>query len=156
GLDYRLTLIGTCRDDGTWEGRVRFEPHRAKALITPVESTQPNERLLVDWACGLGIAYFDGAFRRASGKPGTPPPPAYRTAPASNDVNISDVERCIIERLSGAGTVDRQALFAAIPEFWNADVQRGIDQLERKRQIIRFTDRGSVWIALSRVADTGT
>jgi len=154
GLDYRLTLVGTCRDDGTWEGRIRFDPLDGSPILTPVESTQPNERLLIDWVSGLGSAFYDGAFRRASGDRSVAVPPAMKNAPASNDVDVSDVERQIIARLTGAGTVNRQTLMETIPQFSNADVQRGIDQLERKRQIVRFTDRGSVWIALSGIGDT--
>ena len=72
--------------------------------------------------------------------------------PSSNDVEISDVERRILERLSG--TTDRQVLFDMIPEFSNADVERAIKTLEWKRRIIRFTDRGSVWVAPSSLGNT--
>jgi len=79
---------------------------------------------------------------------------ATRSAPPSTDVEIADVERRILERLTGKDAVDRQVFFETIPEFSNADVERGIKSLEHKRKIVRFTDRGSVWIAPSRVGDT--
>ena len=152
GLEYQLVLIGDCREDGTWEGRIRFVPPNGQAVTTPVESTQPNERLLQDWARGLGTTYYDGAFRRASFP--RVEPPARKAAPASTDVEIASVERHVLQRLSGNGAIDRQVLFDMIPEYSNADVERAIKALEGKRRIIRFTDRGSVWITESRVGDT--
>jgi hypothetical protein len=151
GLDYQMFLIGECRDDGTWEGRIRFVPSDGEAVTTPIESTQPNERLLLDWARGLGSSFYDGAFRRA-GEPRSAPP-ARKGAPNSTDVEISDVERRVLALLNRRGTVNRQVLFETIPEFSNADVERAIKSLEGNRTIIRFTDRGSVWVAPSTAGD---
>jgi hypothetical protein len=63
GDDYRVTLLGRCRPDGIWEGRVSFKPVGGGGVVlkTPVESTQPNEQELVRWAEGLGSAFFEGA-----------------------------------------------------------------------------------------------
>ena len=152
GVDYRLLLIGECREDGTWEGRIRFAPLSGEPFTTLVESTQPSERLLIDWTRGLGSSFYDGAFQRASRK--SIQPPARKATPASMDVEISDVERRILERLSGNSTIDRQLLFESIPEFSNADVERAIKSLDSKRRVIRFTDRGSVWVTASQTGDT--
>jgi len=156
GGQYSVTLLGRSRADGMWEGRIRFEPLSGggAALITPVESTQPSERLLIHWTEGLGDAFYEGAFERAvaSLEP-IVPVTAVASAPESTRVDLSQVEVRVLDSLrsNGAPTLNRQYIFERMRGFSNSDVERALEDLERRRKIVRFTDRGFVWIALSRL-----
>lgn len=155
GQDYGVTLLGRCRSDGIWEARLRFRPIAGGGvmLTTPVESTQPNERDLISWAEGQGNAFYEGAFSRAvasverKSQRRVPKSPTTRVDPAEVQKRVLD---CF--RIYGASTLNRQVFFDCIDDLSNADILRAIEALERTRQVVRFTDRGAVWIALSKSA----
>jgi hypothetical protein len=159
GDAYRVTLLGRCRPDGVWEGRIQFEPGGGGGVIltTPVESTQPSERLLLQWATGLGDAFFEGAFERALASVDQKKqrlPVKGRTTDSAN-VDPIAVERRVLECFVklGAWTLNREAFFEQIDDYSNADVQRAIESLEREGKVARFTDRGSAWVALQTEAN---
>ena len=67
GREYRVTIEGSPRDDGTWAGRVSFTGPDG-ALVTEQETSQPNREALEYWASGLEPVYFEGAFARATSR----------------------------------------------------------------------------------------
>ena len=155
GDAYRVSLLGRCRPDGIWEARIQFEPGGGGGVVltTPVESTQTSERALIQWASGLGDAYFDGAFQRAlaSVDQKKQRSPVKATTADSANVDPVAVERRVLECFvkSAAWTLNREAFFEQIDDYSNADVQRAIESLEREGKVARFTDRGSAWVALT-------
>ncbi len=64
GRDFRVSVEGVERPDGTWAGRVAF---RGGAVVkfTDQETSQPNREALAYWATGLEPVYLEGAFARA-------------------------------------------------------------------------------------------
>jgi hypothetical protein len=65
---YRAEIWGDQRQDGRWEGWLRFIPPDGRGILsTSRETTQPNRRALVYWATGLEPTYLEGAFERAGG-----------------------------------------------------------------------------------------
>ena len=151
-----MTLLGRCRPDGIWEARLRFQPIAGGGvkLTTPVESTQPNERALIRWAEGLGSAFYEGAFSRALASIDRIPQPRRAKPPATTRTNTAEVQKRVLEcfRKHEASTLNREVFFDGIDDFSNADVIRAIEALERDQKVIRFTDRGSVWVALAEGA----
>jgi len=159
GDAYRVSLLCRCRPDGVWEGRIQFESGGGGGVVmtTPVESTQPSERLLLQWATGLGDAFFEGAFERALASVDQKKqrrPVKGRTTDSAN-VDPIAVERRVLECFVklGAWTLNREAFFEQIDDYSNADVQRAIESLEREGKVARFTDRGSAWVALQTEAN---
>ena len=158
GDTYRVTLLGHCRPDGTWEARIQFEPGGSGGVVltTQVESTQPSERLLLQWATGLGDAFFEGAFERALASVDQKKPRRPDKTPTADSANVDPVavERRVLECFVklGAWTLNREAFFEQIDDYSNADVQRAIESLEREGTVARFTDRGSAWVALQNQA----
>jgi hypothetical protein len=158
GDAYRVSLLGRCRPDGVWEGRIQFEPGGGGGVVmtTPVESTQPNEGSLLQWASGLGVAFFEGAFDRALASVDQKKQrrPVKAVTADSANVDAGAVERKVLECFarSRARTLNREAFFDLIDDFSNADVQRAIESLEREGRIARFTDRGSAWVTLKETA----
>ena len=155
GAEYDVTLLGRCRADGMWEGRIRFQPKSGEhvTLNTPVESTQPSERLLIRWAEGLSATYYEGAFRRAIASAERKPlRKITKNAGSTTRIDPARVEKRVLDCFGtfGASTLNRQAVLDAIDEYAHADVIRAIESLERKRKVVRFTDRGSLWVALAR------
>jgi len=64
--EYSARVVGRLADDGMWEGWLEFVPRAGrKALISPVESRQPERDHLEYWASGLSVVYAEGALRRA-------------------------------------------------------------------------------------------
>lgn len=83
GRTYRAHVMGTERENGSWEARIVFDPVAGTGpeLSTDRETTQPNRTDLEYWASGLEPAYIEGALARAlraAGKQaaGTAPEPA--------------------------------------------------------------------------------
>lgn len=81
GVTYRAHVVGTERENGSWEARIVFEPvdEAGPELSTDRETTQPNRTDLEYWASGLEPAYIEGALARAvrvaeKTRTGTPPP----------------------------------------------------------------------------------
>jgi hypothetical protein len=65
---YRAEIWGDQRQDGRWEGWLRFIPPDGRGILsTGRETTQPNRNALVYWATGLEPIYLEGAFERAGG-----------------------------------------------------------------------------------------
>src|SRR5881392_3010136 len=64
---YRASAIGRVRSDGMWEGWIEFvDLAEDERLKTGIETMQSNERAFRYWAAGVGPAYLEGAFTRAS------------------------------------------------------------------------------------------
>ena len=69
GVVYRVEAWGGQRDDGHFEGWLRFVPPDGRDILaTGRETTQPNRGALVYWATGLEPVYLEGAFERAAGR----------------------------------------------------------------------------------------
>jgi hypothetical protein len=64
GREYRVTVEGTARDDGTWVGRIVFRDGKT-SRTTEQETSQPDRGAVEYWATGLEPVYLDGAFTRA-------------------------------------------------------------------------------------------
>jgi len=66
GVEYYVSVAGSRRADGEWEGWLEFVPlDDSDALITPTETTQTNRIALQHWAAVLTDTYVQGAFARA-------------------------------------------------------------------------------------------
>ena len=67
GTLYVPSVLGTERDDGTWEAWIEFRPADGvgATLVTDRETTQPNRAAVEYWASGLEPVYYEGAFNRA-------------------------------------------------------------------------------------------
>jgi hypothetical protein len=64
--EYHARVVGRLADDGMWEGWLEFIPRASRsALISPVESRQPEREHLEYWASGLSVVYAEGALLRA-------------------------------------------------------------------------------------------
>lgn len=66
--EYHARVVGRLAKDGMWEGWLEFVPldaPDADALISAVESRQPEREHLKYWASGLSVVYAEGALRRA-------------------------------------------------------------------------------------------
>ena len=63
--NYRVTVEGLERPDGTWAGRLLFS-NGADVRRTSQETSQPNRDALAYWATGLEEVYLEGAFARAA------------------------------------------------------------------------------------------
>jgi hypothetical protein len=68
GVAYVPRTYAAQQSDGTWEAWLEFDPvdPRASVLRTDRETSQASRQALETWASGLEIAYFEGAFARAS------------------------------------------------------------------------------------------
>jgi hypothetical protein len=67
GVVYRAEAWGDERDDGLFEGWLRFIPPNGWGILfTGRETTQPSRGALVYWATGLEPVYLEGAFERAT------------------------------------------------------------------------------------------
>ena len=85
--EYQARVVGRLASDGMWEGWFEFIPAggRAEALISTVESRQPERQHLAYWASGLTVVYAEGALQRAR-RPVTVRTPIV-------DVPVSDAPR---------------------------------------------------------------
>jgi len=63
--NYRITVEGLERRDGTWAGRIIFVSG-AEVRRTGQETSQPNREALAYWATGLEEVYLEGALERAA------------------------------------------------------------------------------------------
>ena len=66
--EYHARVVGRPANDGMWEGWLEFVPldsRSAGALISGVESRQPERKHLEYWASGLSVVYAEGALQRA-------------------------------------------------------------------------------------------
>jgi hypothetical protein len=66
--EYHARVIGRLAHDGMWEGWLEFVPlddRSTDALISPLESRQPEREHLEYWASGLSVVYAEGALHRA-------------------------------------------------------------------------------------------
>jgi hypothetical protein len=66
--EYQARVVGRLADDRMWEGWFEFIPVGGgpqDALISAVESRQPERHDLVYWASGLTVVYAEGALQRA-------------------------------------------------------------------------------------------
>jgi len=65
---YQARVVGRLADDRMWEGWFEFIPvggTAADAVISTVESRQPEREHLAYWASGLSAVYAEGALQRA-------------------------------------------------------------------------------------------
>lgn len=66
GREFYVSVVGTPRIDGEWEGWLEYVPlDESDVLVTPVETTQSNRATLERWAAALTDTYVQGAFQRA-------------------------------------------------------------------------------------------
>jgi hypothetical protein len=66
GANYRVSVYGVERKDGTWSGWLQFRDTKTGVTTkTGQETSQPNRDALVYWATGVEDVYLDGAVRRA-------------------------------------------------------------------------------------------
>jgi hypothetical protein len=66
--EYHARVVGRMANDGMWEGWLEFVPlegRKADALVSAVESRQPEHEHLEYWASGLSVVYAEGALQRA-------------------------------------------------------------------------------------------
>ena len=66
--EYHARVVGRLAKDHMWEGWLEFVPldePSADALISAVESRQPEREHLEYWASGLSVVYAEGALQRA-------------------------------------------------------------------------------------------
>jgi len=64
--EYRVSVLGVERADGTWVGWIEFaRGDSASSLRTAQETSQPNRDALAYWASGLEDVYLEGALARA-------------------------------------------------------------------------------------------
>jgi len=66
--EYHARVVGRLAKDGMWEGWLEFVPLEGRnddALISAVESRQPERKHLDYWASGLSVVYAEGALQRA-------------------------------------------------------------------------------------------
>lgn len=65
-VEYRARVVGRHADDGMWEGWFEFIPAGGQtAVVSAVESRQPEREHLEYWATGLSLVYAEGALARA-------------------------------------------------------------------------------------------
>lgn len=63
---YSVRSVGRRAADGMWEGWLEFVPlEGGRALVSGVETRQPEREHLVYWATGLTPVYLEGALERA-------------------------------------------------------------------------------------------
>jgi hypothetical protein len=64
---YHARVVGRAASDGMWEGWLEFVPldGDGPAVVSPVESRQPEHTHLAYWATGLTVIYAEGALQRA-------------------------------------------------------------------------------------------
>lgn len=65
-------------------------------------------------------------------------------------VDRAEVQRRVLDCFQDAAVLNREALFNRITGVASSDVERAVETLERERRAVRFTDRGCVWVALSK------
>ena len=66
---YRAQAIGRVRTDGRWQGWIEFvDLAEGERLRTDIETMQSNEHAFRYWAAGVGPAYLEGAFSRATSR----------------------------------------------------------------------------------------
>ena len=65
--NYAARAVGRHADDGMWEGWLEFVPidGDGEAIVSSVESRQPEHEHLVYWATGLTPVFLEGALARA-------------------------------------------------------------------------------------------
>jgi hypothetical protein len=65
--EYQARVVGRLATDGMWEGWFEFIPltGQAEAMLSTVESRQPQREHLAYWASGLTVVYAEGALQRA-------------------------------------------------------------------------------------------
>ncbi len=66
--EYHARVVGRMANDGMWEGWFEFVPLEGRspdALVSAVESRQPEHEHLEYWASGLSVVYAEGALQRA-------------------------------------------------------------------------------------------
>ena len=63
---YQARVVGRHAPDGMWEGWFEFIPKDgSEAVVSAVESRQPERDHLLYWASGLTAVYAEGALQRA-------------------------------------------------------------------------------------------
>ena len=66
---YRASATARIRSNGMCEGWIEFVDLAGnERLRTDIETVQSNERAFRYWAAGVGPAYLEGAFRRATSR----------------------------------------------------------------------------------------
>ena len=122
-------------------------------LLTATETTQSSARAVMDWAAGLGIAFFEGAFERAyravakQAKPETEDHPRRLDGPLDPSDRAGRIEAIALEimtlfRARGASRIRTDELFNRTTHA-NADLVRAFELLEKQwRFVVRRTIGG--------------
>jgi hypothetical protein len=77
GRSYRPRACGRRIEDGRWEGWIEFVPADNRPVLrTSRETVQPDREALLYWATGLGVAFLEGALKRALEPPPAVPVPS--------------------------------------------------------------------------------
>ena len=97
--EYHARVVGRLADDGMWEGWLEFVPLAGgKALISAVESRQPEREHLEYWASGLSVVYAEGALMR------TRKPTTIRTQVIETPASDAPAPRLLVTSPRFAGT----------------------------------------------------
>jgi hypothetical protein len=97
--EYHARVVGRLADDGMWEGWLEFVPLAGgRALISAVESRQPEREHLEYWASGLSVVYAEGALER------TRRPTTVRTHVIETPASESPAPRSVPTSSRVAGT----------------------------------------------------
>ncbi len=161
GAAYHVTVHAKPRPDGRWAGLLEFRPQDGTgSLMTGVETTQSSARAVFHWAAGLGVAFLEGAFERATRRaagatPGATPEPVKRLDgpldPADHGARIEAIahEILVLFRTRGADTIRTDELFNRTTHA-NADLVRAFELMEKQwRFIARRTVAGSDQLELT-------
>lgn len=158
GNSYLVFVQGRSRPHDTWEGWLVFERQRdSRRFSTPVETTQPDAQAVLYWASGLTNTYLEGALDRAlsvsiapRSMAEAPPLVGYGVDAVEHSRRLTLIERHVLAlfqniRLTRLLT---ERVLDQLP-YAHADVVRALEDLERRKLIVRRTENGNDWLFLS-------
>ncbi|HJW93950.1 MAG TPA: hypothetical protein VJ901_10045 [Thermoanaerobaculia bacterium] len=159
GDSFFVFVQGRSRPHDTWEAWLVFERQRdSRRFSTPVETTQPDANAILYWASGLTGTYLQGALERAlsvsiapRSMAEAPPLVGYGVDAVEHSRRLTLIERHILAlfqnirltRLLTARVLDQ------LP-YAHADIVRAIEDLEKRKLVVRRTENGNDWVCLSQ------